>query len=68
MKKESNYMDADDVYAEIIRDLKAQNVELLEALNDLFGEQNDAPIERRRKEWELAMAKARAAIEKAEKK
>lgn len=31
MKKESNYLDTDDIYADIIRELKAQNAELLAA-------------------------------------
>ena len=41
--------------------------DLLAALKDLLDEQNDAPLETRRKEWEAAMEKARAAIENAEK-
>lgn len=63
-----SFIDVDDVYNAIINELKEQNAELLAALNDLLDEQNDAPLETRRKEWESAMAKAREAIENAEKK
>ena len=50
-----------------IKGLEDRNAELLAALNDLLDEQNDAPLERRREEWEAAMEAARAAILKAEK-
>lgn len=55
-------------YTAIIEKLEKEKAELLEALNDLLDEQNDAPLETRRNEWESAMAKAREAIENAEKK
>lgn len=38
---------------------------LLEALEDLYAEQNGAPLIRRQDEWQTAMNKARAAIDAA---
>lgn len=49
-----------------IEKLEALNQELLEALQNLYDEQNDAPLERHRVWWEAAMEKARAAIARAE--
>ncbi len=57
-----------EVYLSRIEKLKKEKAELLEALIELYDNQNDAPIERRRARWEAAMEKARAAIENAETK
>ena len=48
--------------------LEKEKAELLEALIELYDNQNDAPLERHRARWEAAMAKASAAILKAETK
>lgn len=50
-----------------IDELKKEKAELLDALIELYDNQNDAPIERHRERWEAAMAKAKTAIENAEK-
>ena len=47
--------------------LEKEKAELLDALSELYDNQNDAPIERHRERWEAAMAKAKTAIENAEK-
>ncbi len=47
--------------------LEKEKAELLEALIELYDNQNDAPLERHRARWAAAMEKARLAIEKAEK-
>jgi Lar family restriction alleviation protein len=41
--------------------------ELVDALRDLYDEQNDAPLERRRPEWQAAMDNAIKVLEKYEK-
>ena len=46
--------------------LIASAPELLAALQELLDEQNDAPLERRRKQWTEACARARRAIAQAE--
>ena len=46
--------------------LIAATPELLAALKDLLDEQEDAPLERRRKQWSEACARARRAIAQAE--
>ena len=61
------FNEAIEIVNEIDR-LKAGNAELLEALIELYDNQNDAPLERHRARWEAAMAKASAAILKAETK
>ena len=58
----------DEIYASIIEKLEKEKAELLEALIELYDNQNDAPLERHRARWEAAMAKASAAILKAETK
>ena len=57
----------DEIYASIIEKLEKEKAELLDALIELYDNQNDAPIERHRERWEAAMAKAKTAIENAEK-
>ena len=47
--------------------LEKEKAELLDALSELYDNQNDAPLERHRARWAAAMEKARLAIEKAEK-
>ena len=47
--------------------LEKEKAELLDALSELYDNQNDAPLERHRARWEAAMAKAKTAIENAEK-
>lgn len=42
--------------------MQAENERLRGALQDLYDEQNGAPLERRRAEWEKAMLKARNAL------
>jgi hypothetical protein len=44
------------------RDLRAQKERLLLALRDLHDEQNDAPLERRRKQWASAMHRTREVL------
>lgn len=44
--------------------LKAENNELLYALQLLYDEQNGAPLETRRAEWQKAMDAAQIALEK----
>ena len=58
----------DEIYASIIEKLEKEKAELLDALIELYDNQNDAPLERHRARWEAAMAKASAAILKAETK
>lgn len=48
--------------AALIEKLQAENERLRDALQDLYDEQNDAPLERRRAEWENAMEKAKNAL------
>ena len=60
------FNEAIEIVNEIYR-LEAQKAQLLEALIELYDNQNDALLERHRARWEAAMAKARAAIENAEK-
>ena len=47
--------------------LEKEKAELLDALSELYDNQNDAPLERHRARWAAAMEKARLAIKKAEK-
>ena len=47
--------------------LEKEKAELLDALSELYDNQNDAPLERHRARWAAAMEKARLAVEKAEK-
>ncbi len=61
-----SFNEAIEIVNEIGR-LRGEKATLLAALNDLLDEQNDAPLETRRKEWEAATVKARTAIENAEK-
>ena len=61
------FNEAIEIVNEIYR-LEAQKAQLLEALIELYDNQNDAPLERHRARWEAAMAKASAAILKAETK
>ena len=56
-----------EVYLSRIEKLKKEKAELLDALIELYDNQNDAPIERHRERWEAAMAKAKTAIDNAEK-
>jgi len=58
--------DIDGIYASMF-ELEKEKAELLDALIELYDNQNDAPIERHRERWEAAMAKAKTAIENAEK-
>ena len=44
--------------------LRAENAQLRAALQNLLDEQNDAPLERHRVQWEAAMADARAILSK----
>ena len=60
--------DIDDIYASMLAQLEKEKAELLDALSELYDNQNDAPIERHRERWEAAMAKAKTAIKNAEKK
>ena len=48
--------------------LEKEKAELLDALSELYDNQNDAPLERHRERWEAAKTKAKTAIENAEKK
>ena len=54
-------------YAQTLHDeikwLEADKVELLEALQELYDIQNDAPLERDRLVWESAMRKAQRVLE-----
>ena len=59
--------DIDDIYASMLAQLEKEKAELLDALSELYDNQNDAPLERHRARWAAAMEKARLAIEKAEK-
>lgn len=54
----------DQMCAEVTR-LHALSAELLEALQDLYAEQNAAPLWKRQEHWQASMDKANAAIEKA---
>lgn len=47
---------------DVIHNLRAENERLREALQALVDEQNDAPLERRRAEWEKAIEKAKNAL------
>ena len=55
------YVLASEADAEIDR-LRAEVERLRAALSALFDEQNDAPLERRRKKWEAACQQAREAL------
>lgn len=48
--------------AELLEAYNAENERLREALQALVDEQNDAPLERRRAEWEKAIEKAKNAL------
>lgn len=47
-----------------IMDLEGEKAELLAALQELYDEQNDAPLETRRHEWNRAMARAGELLKK----
>lgn len=49
-----------------IAELQMEKEELIDALRDLYDEQNDAPIERHRARWETAMEKAGRTLKKYE--
>ena len=44
--------------------LTAENAQLRTALQNLLDEQNDAPLETRRAQWEVAMNEAKEALSK----
>lgn len=52
--------------ADELRRLHHNNLVLLEALQDLYDEQEGPPLIRRHRQWQAAIDKARAAISKAE--
>ena len=68
----SDYHAANDLHAECHRTigalrgeaarLRAENARLREALEDLLSEQNDAPLERRREQWQSAVDAGWAAL------
>lgn len=64
---DETFTDIDEIRASMF-ELEKEKAELLEALIELYDNQNDAPLERHRARWEAAMAKASAAILKAETK
>lgn len=50
-----------------IAELEAEKAELLTVLRMLYDEQNDAPLERRRAQWQLAMDECKITLQKLEK-
>lgn len=64
---ENGFMECNAQNAAEIARLEAEKAEILDALRLLFDEQNDAPLEKRREQWEYAYKIAGVILKKYEK-